>query len=263
MPSPFPGRDPFLEDQAWPDFHSEFISSIRALLTPALRPRYIARVEERVYLKYDPVDASRPVRPDVTVLRDTGRDAWAGGIATVVIAEPILVPLPMPEEVKETFLEVRLRETHEVVTVIEVLSPTNKRGGSSGQKEYLAKREAMLQSRTHLVEIDLLRGGQRMPTAKPLPPCDYVALVSRGNRRPIAQVWAFTLRHRLPIIPIPLAGQDSDISLDLQKAFDSAYDRAGYDYSTDYRAALETPLTTVDEEWMTQVLGKFGTCALP
>ena len=249
MPSPFPGMDPYVEDQVWPDFHHLLIGELQAALVPALRPRYVARVEERVYLQYEPRENTGPVRPDVTVLRETSpaRGAPRGG--TAVLTEPLLIPLPMPEEVKEAYLEVRLRETHEVVAVIEVLSPSNKRAGGEGQRECLAKREAVLRNRSHLVEIDLLRGGARMPTAKPLPPCDYVALVSRGNRRPMAHVWAFTLRDRLPVIPIPLAGQDPDVPLDLQEVFNRVYDRAGYDYSLDYTAPLEIPLAAADQEW--------------
>jgi hypothetical protein len=248
--------DPFVEDQVWPDFHHDFISGIREALSPALRPRYVARIEERVYLQYEPYDTPGPVRPDVTVLREMSCETRGGGTATAVMIEPLLVPLPMPEEVKEAYLEVRLRETHEVVAVIEVLSPANKRPGSTGQREYLSKREAVLQSQTHLVEIDLLRGGQRMPTAKPLPACDYVALVSRGNRRPMAQVWAFGLRHRLPVIPVPLAGSDPDVPLDLQDVFSRVYDRAGYDYSVDYKSSLDVLLAPKDQGWISAILAE-------
>ena len=254
MPSLFPGMDPFLEHQVSHEFHQLFTVGIAEVLVPALRPRYVARIEERVYLQYEPRESSGPVRPDVTVLRETSPERGGPRGGTAVLTEPLLIPLPMPEEVKEAYLEVWLRETHEVIAVIEVLSPSNKRAGSEGQREYLAKREAVLRSRTHLVEIDLLRGGDRMPTAKPLPPCDYVALVSRGNRRPMASVWAFTLRHRLPVIPIPLAGQDPDVPLDLQEVFNRVYDRAGYDYSIDYATPLELPLAAADQEWAAELI---------
>jgi hypothetical protein len=89
----------------------------------------------------------------------------------------------MPERVREAFLTIRERETMEVVTVIEVLSPGNKQAGSDGRREYLRKRRDVLLSATHLVELDLLRGGERLPTIEPLPPGDYYAFVCRRQHR--------------------------------------------------------------------------------
>jgi len=254
MPSPFPGMDPFLEGQIWREFHNLMIAEIQATLVPALRPHYVARMDERVYLQYEFDESAQLALPDVTVLRETGRTQESSSVGTMVIAEPILLPLPMPEEVKEVFLEVRLRQTHEVVTVIELLSPANKRAGSKGREEYLAKREAVLLSRAHLAEIDLLRRGSRMPTTKPPPPCDYLALVSRVRRRPTAEVWTFTMRQRLPVIPIPLAGGDPDVPLNLQEVFNEVYARAGYDYSIDYEAPLDPALPGEDQAWLEQIL---------
>ena len=93
-----------------------------------------------------------------------------------------------------------------------------------------------------------------MPTAAPLPPCDYLALVSRASRRPTAEVWPVTIRQRLPVIPIPLAAPDPDVLLDLQAALDQVYDRAGYDYSLDYTAPLVIPLPPEETAWLTGVL---------
>ena len=132
MTSPFPGMDPFLEDQVWLEFHDMLLPTIHNFLVPLLRPRYIVRMEERVYLQYE--SQSRPTlsRPDVTVLRETGRPGSLKAGAPNVATQPVLIPLPLPEEVRETYLEVRLWETHQVVTVIEVLSPTNKHPGWKG-----------------------------------------------------------------------------------------------------------------------------------
>ena len=68
----------------------------------------------------------------------------------------------------------------------------------------LAKRNALLHQDVHLVELDLLRGGQRLPLRDPLPPGDYCTLVSRGDRRPGCAVCAWPLAHPLPTIPVPL-----------------------------------------------------------
>lgn len=220
MPSPFPGMDPFIEGHEWEDFHTHFIAAIAEHLVPGVRPRYIVRVQRRVYLEHTPEER----------------------------------PMPMPERRQEAFLTIRERESLELVAVIELLSPSNKRPGSDGRREYLGKREAVLLSGTHLVELDLLRGGQRLPTVEPLPPADFYALVSRAARRPVIDVYGWSLRQRLPVIPVPLAGANETVALDLQTIFATVYDRAGYDYSLDYRAALEPPLPEADAVWVQAVL---------
>jgi hypothetical protein len=224
MPSPFPGMDPFLEDQAWKDFHHEVISVIRESLTQRVVPRYVVRVDERVYVEHQPEERPGVIEPDV----------------------------------REAFLTVRLRETMDVATVIEVLSPTNKRAGSDGRKEYLKKREEVLLSSAHLVELDLLRGGARLPTNEPLPPGDYYALICRRRRRPRAEVYAWPLRHPLPTIPVPLTGEDPDVALDLQEVFTTVYDRAAYQYSIDYAAVVEPPLPEADAAWARELLKNAG-----
>lgn len=259
MPSPFPGMDPFLEAQEWEDFHTRMITLVSDELAPHVRPRYVVRVERRVYLEHVPEEPSHAARPDVLVLqRVRGQNAPATVAVTTAALEPPFVEamLPVPEERREAFLTIRDRGTMEVVTVIELLSPTNKRMGSDGHREYLAKRISVLCSSAHLVELDLLRGGQRLPTLAPLPTADYYAVVSREHRRPWARIYHWTLRDRLPQIPIPLAGEDADVTLDLQTAFDAAYDRAGYDLSLDYTAPLQPPLTDANAAWVRAVLAK-------
>jgi hypothetical protein len=241
--------DPFLEGQVWKDFHSDFVTGVRAALIPLLRPRYIVRIEERVYVEHESDGTSRYIIPDVTIVEGASAHEPVSGGGVTVITQPVPIPVLMPEEVRELYLEVRLRETHEVVTVIEVLSPDNKRTGSDGREEYLAKREAVLQSRAHLIEIDLLRGGARLPMAKPLPPADYYAFVHRVRRRPLADVWHFTLSDPMPTIPVPLTGDDPDVLLDLQAVFNAVYDRAGYDYSVDYEHGTVPPLNEEEAAW--------------
>jgi len=224
MPSPFPGMDPYLEEQAWSDFHNRLITEVAYALAPVLRPRYVARIEERVYLERGLDEQPETIRPDVTVIRTA---AAAVGVLerAEAVAAPVTIPLPMPERVRQTYLEVRLRATQEVVTVLEILSPGNKRQSSAERREYLSKREAVLQSDVHLVELDLLRGGARLPTLRPLPVADHYVAVSRAPERPNAQVWPILLRQRLPVIPVPLAGEDPEAALDLQAVFNGVYDR--------------------------------------
>lgn len=259
MSSPFPGMDPFIEGQKWEDFHHEIISVVRESLVPRVRPRYEVSVEERVYVERQTNGRRGLIIPDVTMLELEGKEApaqEAGAAVPTVTVAPVVLTLPMPERKREAFLIIRERETMEVVTVIEVLSPDNKRPGADGRREYLRKRETVLESDAHLIELDLLRGGERLPTVEPLPPADYYAFVSRAHRRPKVEVYPWTLRQPLPTIPVPLAEGDPDVALELQSVFTTVYDRAGYDYSLDYRRPIEPPLNDADAAWAQQVLAQ-------
>jgi Protein of unknown function (DUF4058) len=259
VPSPFPGMDPFIESQIWEDFHHAMIEVVRESLIPHTRPRYVVRVEERVYVEHIPHSDSMFIRPGVTVLERAASEApleSMGATATPTVVTPVIRHLPVPEQVREAFLTIRERETMEVVTVIAVLSPGNKRAGSDGRREYLRKREEVLLSATHLVELDLLRGGERLPTLEALPPGDYYAFVCREQRRFQAEVYAWPLHRPLPPVPVPLRGADPDVVLDLQAIFTTVYDRAGYDYSLDYRHTLMPPLSEADQVWAQQLLGR-------
>ena len=138
--------------------------------------------------------------------------------------------------------------------MIELLSPTNKTPGD-GWSEYLVKRSNIFATFAHLVEIDLLRCGQRLPTREPLTAADFYAFVCRRQRLSQVEVYGWTLRDRLPVIPIPLAGDDPDVPLDLQAAFTTTYDRAGYDYALDYHSPVEPPLEASLAEWVRSVVG--------
>jgi hypothetical protein len=253
MPSPFPGMDPFIELQEWSDFHATYMTVIRELLTPLVRPRYVVRVERRVYLEQPP-DEPDLVIPDVAILERRGIPrsspvaAVQGDTATAIAAVECL--LPEAEELHEYYLVLRDRATQRIVTLIELLSPTNKRAGSEGRDQYLEKREEILQSRTNLVELDLLRGGARLPMQTELPPGDYYALVRRGWRRRHAAVYAWTLQQKMPPIPIPLRKDEAEPSLDLQAALDLSYDRAAYQDSLDYAQPIQPAVRAEDADWM-------------
>lgn len=256
LPSPFPGMDPYIEGHDWPNFHVGFIVALRDVLIPLVRPKYILQAERRIYLeKHLGDEEPQPLIPDLTVLHSSGQEGLTTSSERCG-SKPIVLTLPMPEEERQTYLTVRLRGSLEVVTVIELLSPANKRRGSDGRKEYLEKRAAILQSRQHLVEIDLLRVGARLPTVEPLPYADYYVFVCRARQRPSVEVYAWSLRDPMPSIPIPLLKEDPDVSVDLQETFNELYDRTGYDYSLDYAAPPLPALSKTDERWARQFLGR-------
>ena len=248
MPSPFPGMDPFIESQGWKGFHSSLIAEIRSHLVPQVRPRYVVDAEEDVYLAKEDGTPFRIAVPAVSIQHGEGwMDSIGGDVA--LAAKPAVFTLPMSEPIEIPYLILRRRDNDETVAIIEILSPTNK-SSRDGRAEYLAKRNSLLRSRTHLVEIDLLRGGERLPTVEPLSAGDYFAFVSRAERRPKAEVYTWILERSLPTIPIPLADGDPDAQLDLQTVFTETYDRAGYDYALKYDRAVEPPLNANRLEWV-------------
>src|SRR5262249_16881582 len=135
------------------------------------------------------------------------------------------------------------------ITVLELLSPSNKAPGSD-REDYLAKRRQVLAGPTHLVEIDLRRGGTR-PNLPELPLCDYYVLVSRSEQRPNLDFWPIHLRKRLPVVPIPLMAPDPDVLLDLQVVLDRTYDAANYGKYI-YGETPEPPLSPEDLAWARQ-----------
>lgn len=256
MPSPFPGIDPFIESQRWPDFHADFIASLRAALVPRLRPRYAAHIEERVYVEHDPEQPSILIRPDLSVVREGANMAGGEPARPLASTHPIQVPLRMPRTEREPYLEIRTTADQELVTVIELLSPSNKRPHGNGRREYLAKRDLVLLGTVHLVELDFLRGGEALPMDRPLPPAYGWVIVSDRAKRPMAAVWPLFLRQPLPRVGIPLAAPDSDVGVDLQEVFAAVYDHAGYDYTLHYDRLLDPPLAEDDEAYVRDVLAR-------
>jgi len=203
MPSPFPGMDPYLESPSiWPDVHHELISGIRAALNRRIRPRYVARVELRVYVSDDEDPGREVLVPDVRIERGArGRSrAKAATAETVGIAEPIILPTLLDDEIREAYLSIVDVESQTLVTVIEVLSPANKIRGSRGRQSFLEKRSEVLNSNVHWVEIDLLRTGVPSVTDPPLPASDYRILISRGDDRSRTRFWGVDLRE--PFLPL-------------------------------------------------------------
>ena len=147
------------------------------------------------------------------------------------------VPTVVPESILHFSVEIRDRLERRLVTAIEVLSPTNKRG--DGREEYLKKRHRILRSEAHLVEIDLLRAGRRIPMKRALPPAPYYVYVGRDEFRPVTDVWPIRLDQPLPSIPIPLLAGDADVILDLQLAVTAVYDLSDYDRETRLLAASQ------------------------
>lgn len=245
MPSPFPGMNPYLEQaDVWHDFHESFMPAAREALAPQLDPNYIAKIDEHIYI-HDIESGGREFlgRADVGVVpvRGEGDEAIAA-----VLDSPARVRLPDVDREGVAFLEIRDRRNRALVTVVELLSPANKRPGED-RRQYLTKRNQLIANGVNLVEIDLLRGGPRMPMHD-LPPCDYCAVVARPEEWPDAAVWPIALRDPLPPLPVPLRSGEPHATLDLRALLDRLYDAANY-RAFIYDGTPEPPLSPDDAAW--------------
>jgi hypothetical protein len=255
MPSPFPGMDPYLETPLlWRDVHHGLISQIQAALNPKLRPHYVARVELRVYVSDEDDPGREAIIPDVRVESAPRRKKGKRLKATVSLAEPLIVPLLLDNEIEEARVEIRHVESDSLVTVIEVLSPTNKIKGSRGRFSFMEKRQEIIAGPVHWVEIDLLCKGEPSVTRPPLVRSDYRVLISRAGERSHARYWPLSVRQPLPSIGIPLRGKDADVALDLSTVFRETYDHGAYDISIDYRKEPDPPLAEEDRGWADELL---------
>ena len=262
MPSPFPGMDPYLEHpDFWPEVHSRLIVAIADFLVPKVRPNYRVAIEKRIYqiTSTDWDNSLLAGIPDIAVNRQSAEPETQ--VSQVTIAppnvQPITVTLPMPEQVKQSYLEVRDLVTGQVVTAIEVLSPVNKRAGD-GREAYLKKRRQILGSLTHLVEIDLLRGWRPMPMRGSQLEVNYRILVSREAHRPQADLYAFNLREPIPEFSLPLRSDDTEPVVDLQTLLNQMYDRSGYDYVLNYNGQPNPSLSEEDSNWAKDLLQNQG-----
>jgi hypothetical protein len=255
MPSPFPGMNPYLEQRdAWHEFHEGFVNRAGDALEVQIGEHYIVKTDSHIYLEDESEDSRRLIgRHDVGIV--TAQNPLTAASGASVLA-PMHVQAPVEEVEEESFLEIRDREHRQLITVIELLSPANKRPGEN-RDQYLAKRRYLLRSTSHLVEIDLLRGWPRMPLV-PAPQCDYCTIVSRFEDRPKMDCWPLLLRDPLPRIPVPLRAPDPDVFLDLQELLQQIYDAKGFRKYI-YRTPPDPPLSPEDAEWAKQfVPGRVG-----
>lgn len=258
--SPFPGMDPFLERPAkWSSVHTRLINAISDQLADRLAPNFYVEIEERVTLTLAADVKERPqIEPDVYVVRAPHftQTAIATTTATAQITAPTLVEAVYAEELRQRYLEIRDSAQREVVTTIELLSPFNKMSGERGRVDFLKKRERVMASDVHWIEIDLLRAGVRM--AEVADKSDYYALLKRGGVLGLFEVWYMDIRDRLPTIAVPLRPPFDDAPLDLQAAFEDMYQRAHYAQSVDYTVEIPAPMLELsDLQWAKQRIAQW------
>ena len=221
MASPFPGMDPFLEDEKlWPEFHHQFVTCLYQILLPGLVDRYRARVGQRHY-----------------------------------VTEQVLFTSILREEHHEEYIEIRQRTDHRLVTLVEGVCPTNKTT-PVGRQAYLDKRREAKNAGASLVEIDLVLDGQ--PTLEysrdGLPDWDYAVTVTRSTQPERYEIYTATLQKRLPRFRLPLAADDRDTVLDLQSAFTRCFEQGGFAAKIDYQRDPAMSLEDEDRQWLHDLL---------
>ena len=256
MPSPFPGMNPFLEqNDAWEDFHHEFISRARETLSGEVGTNYVVRVETRLYVhELSKEERQFTGKADVSV--SAGPRVVASTTAAAVLPAPAKIIFPTVDTETYSWIKILDRRNRRVVTVIELLSPTNKTPGPD-RDDYLSKRSLYIYGPVNFIEIDLRRGGTR-PQPPPLPGCDYYVLLGRTDDRSSYGMWPLSLRDRLPVIPVPLSPPDADVPLDLQGVLHRVYDAAQYGNYI-YSETPEPPLSAEDAAWAQQIMPKVQT----
>jgi Protein of unknown function (DUF4058) len=254
MPSPFPGMDPYLEHpSAWTNIHHRLITAIADVLAPQLLPKYQILIEERIY-QVESEDSILIGVPDVTIQRIGSKTIATGNVAlSEPDTQPRSVTLIYPETVRQSYLEVREIATSQVITVIEVLSPVNKRPGK-GRIDYENKRTMVFNSSSNMVEIDLLRQGQ--PMAEQDTQTHYRILVSAEEKRPQADLYDFNVQDLIPCFLLPLRAEDICPLVDLRSLLDGIYDRSGYGFVIDYSQPPIPALAESDLEWIHQWLAQ-------
>jgi hypothetical protein len=246
--------DPYLEGEMWQEFHDRFANQISEQLLPRLKPTYVALLAKRYTIEHPVLGIARTFYPDVHIVKQTREAYIAPDVTrTTEVASPFELENPPPEPETMPYLAIEIRDVAErrLVTVIEILSPENKRG--KGYLEYDDKRAAILATDTHLLEIDLLRQGHRIELVGELPRASYFVFLCRSTRRPKIQVYPIQLRDKLPTVPVLLLLPDPDVALDLQAALDACFDLVGYERLLDYAQPL-AELSAEDAAWINNSL---------
>jgi hypothetical protein len=257
--NPFPGMNPFLE-RHWSDVHTKLITYIADALAETLPDDLNARSEEHVTLHYGDGE-QRPMRPDVAVV-----ESWKLGIPPqwqpettqaggTSVAEPQIIVV---EEITERWVEIKDKNGR-LITVIEVLSPSNK---GKDRTLYQARRDAYIQGSVNLVEIDLLRGGAHtvavlFESVRKPASAFYLACVTRATCAGLREVYAMSLRQALKTIRIPLRPEEPDAILALQPLIDRCY-RMGSYWNEDHTNLPGPPLNADDAAWVTSQVQAAG-----
>ena len=248
--------DPFWEGYLWPDLHHRLATVISDLLTPQIRPSFVARITKYTVMDTHPAEEAGVMYPDVEIFRRNVEEPAA--IYANSELPPNFTPVTIsispisPIEVRIPVVEIRDRDDNRLISAVEILSPVNKR--KPGLEPYQKKRKQYFESGVHLLEIDLIRRGQRPFDHPELPSSHYLITLVRAGNNP-TDFWAFDVQDHLPVVPVPLDDMHDDVVLDLEHAIGLIYERSDYGLSINYKKSPPPPkFNKVDQAWMDQLL---------
>lgn len=252
MESPFPGMDPCTEARhLWKGIHTQLIGELSThLLPPLLSPAYYVDVEPSLQVR-----GGQSLFPDLQVLTTHRNPSQRPSGWALPVAEATMQLTTVPEveeDEEESAIYIREAASEQLVTVIEILSYSNKTRGIDKYARYMAKRRDVLNGGVHLVEIDLLRWGQRV--AEPLPNSPYHILVTRADEQPQGRVWSFDMADLIPTTPLPLLAHDEYVPLPLQTAYSTIYQARNFRNRLDYKIDPEPPLTAEQKQFIHTLL---------
>lgn len=257
MKPPFPGMDPYLEGADWQDVHNSLAYVIKRQLQPQLHPRYFAQLEKYVVEDSEAQGGLSVVYPDLNVMQKPPNMAEEPS-ATYQSAKPTTTPptatIPPLVTVQRNIpvVQIKDKQNNRLVTTVEILSPANKR--KPGLEKYREKQVELGEQGIHLLEIDLLRAGQRRLGHPMAASAHYLVSLARDGKTGI-DIWAIDLKDTLPIVPVPLLAPDADVVLDLQKAFLEMYQEGMYASHIKYDSAPPPPVfTPVEQQWIAEIL---------
>lgn len=258
MNSPFSGMNPYLEGHLWPDLHHGLSFAIKAQLVPQLTPKYLVQTEVYTVMDTNPIPDIGVMYPDIGVFHNNvvQEPVLAYGGELQLSSPTLTVRTILPVEVKIAYTTIRNRKNNQLVALIEILSPVNKR--RPGYKKYCEKRMETQAADVHLLEIDLLRRGKRAiqhPTAQQAP---YLVSLWNANTRN-TELWSFGIRDSLPVVPVPLL-EDEIAVLNLPAAYQQAYTTSQYDIGIDYDEIPPPPVFAKQEsEWIAEQIKAWRT----
>jgi hypothetical protein len=250
--------DPYLESR-WLAVHNAFIAESWRKLNQTLPDDLFATMEERVAVDTD-AGSARRIGPDVFIADPSG---WRGApCGTVVLDAPIRLEVES-EPVIERFVNV-VNQDEQLITVVEFLSPSNKM--DPGSQEFRKKRRELFDAGVHLVEIDLVRGGDWLDLfePRPFPPAavsTYRAVVRTATGRPAVYIFPIRLQDPLPNVPVPLRAGDPEVFLPLQQMVESIYSDGRYGRTLKYDRPLDPPLWPDEAAYAAERLAARATMA--
>ena len=256
--NPFPGMNPYLESpRLWPEVHNSLIALMKSYLRRTLPFRYSVIMEERLGIGVESPAGPpyRYIKPDLAIVG--GEPLPTPAAVLEMDAGSVVVTLPFRETVREFYISISDRNRDEAVTILELLSPSNKKTGA-GRTQYEDKRSSVFESSVHLVEIDLVRQGRPMPAAGYDGDAPYRHLVSRWQLRPRAALYPFGLQSPIPDVTVPLRDGDAEPKIPLGSLLHNLYREDYYANYVDYAQDPEGPLSDDDRAWLDRRLREKG-----